>query len=221
MREELQGATTFAAKLRQLLDETGETVRDFAAILGISPQAASQYQLGKSEPNIERIIKIADHFNVSIDWLLGRPGAAKTLDAEMQSACRVLCISQNAAEQIKALSFLPTKDGGEMSEHIAFDLFMQNEFIFDFFSCIAEMYKYSTPETIEEQHERETVECVLKETYGEKFRLVSRKEAFTALKQNMLEIAGAIASSVANYDGDIPQVKRGSTVTISLYEDNE
>lgn len=220
MREVIQG-TTFAVKLRQLLEETGETVRDFAAMLGVSPQAASQYQLGKAEPNIERIVKIADHFNVSIDWLLGRPGAAKTLDADMRNACRALCISQNTAEQIKALSFFPTQNGGEMSEHIAFDLFMQHEFIFDFFSCIAKMHKYSAPETTEEQHERETVECALKKNYGEKFRIVSREEAFTTLKQNMLEIAGAIAVAVANYDGDIPQAKRESTIKISLYEDNE
>ena len=37
----------------------------------ISQELVSQYELGKSLPSIENLVKIADYFNCSTDYLLG------------------------------------------------------------------------------------------------------------------------------------------------------
>lgn len=212
--------SAFAINLRQLLEENKETVRDLAALLGISPQAASQYQRGKAEPSIERIIKIAEHFSVTVDWLIGRSGAVKTLDRDIQAACRTLGISQEAAEGISRLSVFPVNTG-KMSERIAFDLFMQDEYCPDLFEAIAKMYLYSEPETSEEREAREEVTNFLQSQYGQKYRIVSREEAFSAAKQEMIDCVSFISEEVSNYDGEIPASTQQGKIVISLYDKEE
>ena len=45
---------------------------DIAAELGISRSAYSYYESGKRQPPASRLIRIADYYRVSIDWLCGR-----------------------------------------------------------------------------------------------------------------------------------------------------
>jgi len=48
------------------------TQEQLAEIIGISRSALSMYELNEREPDIETIIKFADFFQVSTDYLLGR-----------------------------------------------------------------------------------------------------------------------------------------------------
>ena len=48
-----------------------ESSYDLAKILGISHSSAYYYMSGKSEPNIDRLIQIADHYGVTVDYLIG------------------------------------------------------------------------------------------------------------------------------------------------------
>ena len=43
-----------------------------AEFLGMREQAYQMYEYGKREPNHETTIKLADYFDVSTDYLLGR-----------------------------------------------------------------------------------------------------------------------------------------------------
>ncbi len=45
--------------------------QDLADILGITVSAYGNYELGQREPDIATIIKLAEFFNVSVDYLLG------------------------------------------------------------------------------------------------------------------------------------------------------
>lgn len=40
--------------------------------IGISQRAISYYESGKDTPSLEILIRIADYFNVSLDYLVGR-----------------------------------------------------------------------------------------------------------------------------------------------------
>mgnify|MGYP003420912115 CR=1 FL=1 len=40
--------------------------------LGISVKNLSNYEVGRSEPDIKTLIQFADYFNVSLDYLCGR-----------------------------------------------------------------------------------------------------------------------------------------------------
>lgn len=48
------------------------TQRDVAAHLGIAQSSHIRYENGKAEPTLENLVKLADLFDVSIDYLLGR-----------------------------------------------------------------------------------------------------------------------------------------------------
>ena len=50
------------------------TQRQVAEYLGISQPSYIRYENGKSEPTIPNLIKLADLFDVSIDYLCGRNG---------------------------------------------------------------------------------------------------------------------------------------------------
>ena len=46
--------------------------KDFAAMVNVSQGNLSDWKNGRSKPNVDAIVKIADTFNVTTDYLLGR-----------------------------------------------------------------------------------------------------------------------------------------------------
>lgn len=59
-------------KLVELRKEKKYSQSDIARMLGISRQAYSNYELGNREPDYNTLVKLAEFFNVSVDYLLGR-----------------------------------------------------------------------------------------------------------------------------------------------------
>lgn len=59
-------------RLRELRENREISQIELARYLNISNTTLSQYETGKRVPSDEIKIKIADYFNVSIDYLLGR-----------------------------------------------------------------------------------------------------------------------------------------------------
>ena len=62
----------FGEKLKMLREERKLTQDDLARKLNLSKANISRYELGSRQPSIDIIITIAEFFNVSLDWLLGR-----------------------------------------------------------------------------------------------------------------------------------------------------
>ena len=52
----------------------GLTYKEIAQDLGISQSAMAYYKSGKTLPGAETLIRLADYFGVSTDYLLGREG---------------------------------------------------------------------------------------------------------------------------------------------------
>lgn len=61
----------FAEKLKELRKEKGITQVKFAEIFNISSGTIAMWETEKRMPDIEMLQKIADYFNVSLDWLTG------------------------------------------------------------------------------------------------------------------------------------------------------
>ena len=62
----------FKERFRNLVDVMGKTKNGCAETLGISYQAVvDAYNYGKV-PNVRALVRIANYFNVSVDYLLGR-----------------------------------------------------------------------------------------------------------------------------------------------------
>lgn len=59
-----------AQNLKYLRERSGEKQKNIADLLFVAKQTVSTYENGECEPNIERLILLADHFGVTIDDLL-------------------------------------------------------------------------------------------------------------------------------------------------------
>lgn len=59
-------------RIKELRKDHSLTQQQFAAILNLNDSTISLYESGKREPEFHTLMKIADNFNVTVDWLLGR-----------------------------------------------------------------------------------------------------------------------------------------------------
>ena len=59
-------------RLRDLRKQKKLNQTEIAEFLKVSQRAYSGYELETSEPNIETLKKLADYYNVSLDYLCGR-----------------------------------------------------------------------------------------------------------------------------------------------------
>lgn len=59
-------------RLRELRKAKGLRQKDIAEILGVSPQSYGYYENGINKPDPDTLIKLANFFECSIDFLLGR-----------------------------------------------------------------------------------------------------------------------------------------------------
>ena len=64
-------------RLKMIRKEKGLTQTRLAIELNTSQNTISRYETGEREPGIRELIKIADYFNVSIDYLLERSNNPK------------------------------------------------------------------------------------------------------------------------------------------------
>ncbi len=58
--------------LKLLRKQNKKTQADIANILNITTAGYNKYEINNTEPNIETLCKLADYYNVSLDYLVGR-----------------------------------------------------------------------------------------------------------------------------------------------------
>ena len=90
-------------RLKQLRAENNLTQTNLADILGIAKTTLAAYEQGKSEPSIDTIIKLADFFNVSIDYLLGRTNI-KSPNVEISYIANYLGLSEKSIANLANLN---------------------------------------------------------------------------------------------------------------------
>lgn len=59
-------------RIKDLREDRDLRQTDLAKATGIDQRTISNYETGKSSPDAYALIKLADYFNVSIDFLVGR-----------------------------------------------------------------------------------------------------------------------------------------------------
>ena len=70
--ESREDKNMFSLRLKELRIKNGMYQKDVAKILGIERTTYVKYETGVTEPDIKTLIKLADIFNVTLDYLLGR-----------------------------------------------------------------------------------------------------------------------------------------------------
>ena len=62
----------FSERIRELRQEKGIKQREMADILGVKLRSYQNYEGGDRRPDYEGLVALADYFDVTTDYLLGR-----------------------------------------------------------------------------------------------------------------------------------------------------
>ena len=62
----------YLSRLRDLREDKDMAQKEVAAILGIDQRVYSNYEIGKRDLPIKHLIKLADFYKTSADYILGR-----------------------------------------------------------------------------------------------------------------------------------------------------
>ena len=66
----------------------GLTQQDVADYLKISQPAYIRYEKGTAEPSVENLTKLAEKYNVTVDFLIGRVGFIEHMKQEFKSGMK-------------------------------------------------------------------------------------------------------------------------------------
>ena len=80
---------TFVKRLLELLDENDITQIELAKRIGITNVTISRYIGGERKPRIEIVVKMAEFFHVSTDYLLGLSDVRETFENNNVSVSKI------------------------------------------------------------------------------------------------------------------------------------
>lgn len=87
-------------RINELLAINDVKQKELAAYLSISDNIVSYFVKGTRVPNTEQIIKIANFFNVSSDYLLGLTDAKTTKDTDLRAIVDYTGLSEECIKEI-------------------------------------------------------------------------------------------------------------------------
>lgn len=62
----------FAKNIKELREQKNISQKELASELKVSQRVISYWEHGDSEPDLEALCRVADYFDVTIDYLVGR-----------------------------------------------------------------------------------------------------------------------------------------------------
>ena len=89
----------FSVRLTHLMADKEIKKKELADFLDVSAAAIGQFKSGIATPKIDNLIKLAEYFNVSIDYLLGLTDV-KTTDINIREICEYLNITEECVHQL-------------------------------------------------------------------------------------------------------------------------
>lgn len=103
MKKESQTVKTIGYRLVTLLTEQGRKQKELADFLNVKPNVVSNYFTGERTPNIDQIVKIAEFFHTTPNYILGVT-ASQSTDDNLQAMCEYTGLSDRAIQTLHELS---------------------------------------------------------------------------------------------------------------------
>lgn len=95
----------FSQRLSSLIFSSYKNLNVIAEEMGITRQSLAQYRDGNNIPDALTLTKIADYFNVSADYLLGRTDV-KSANVDLKAVCEYTGLSETAIFQLRTINKL-------------------------------------------------------------------------------------------------------------------
>lgn len=80
----------FSTNLKKLRQEHSLSQKDFGESISVSAMAISSYESGAKSPSIDTVYRIAETYNVSIDWLCGLSSRKQSEITAMSDVLKLL-----------------------------------------------------------------------------------------------------------------------------------
>lgn len=121
-----------------------KTQRSFAAAIGINYKTIDSHENGRRPMSHETLVKYADFFGVSTDYLLGRTHV-KSPNAEIQGICNRLSLSEEAVAAICRLGEIEPDNFKQSTYNPqrALDCFLCSEHFSDFVRALGDCLRWS------------------------------------------------------------------------------
>lgn len=87
----------YGNRIAKLRDERRLTQEELAGKVGITRAALSHYENNRREPDYDTIQKIADYFQVSIDYIMGRSSEPTLSDGKVHDFIEQVELSEQSA----------------------------------------------------------------------------------------------------------------------------
>jgi len=94
---------SFSERLKKLRYDKEIRQKELAIDFKVTTAAISEYETGKNFPNVRKLIKIAEEFNVSVDYLLGFSDSPYPLHSEKVSALEISLPLNTTPEQYRLI----------------------------------------------------------------------------------------------------------------------
>lgn len=110
-----KGKSPFTDIFRDLISDL--TQQEAAEKIGVVRQNIGRWLSGETTPDIETLCKIADAYNVTTDYLLGRT-PNKTTETELQAVCDYTGLSESAVEVLHQIKTRGEKDESSKAQSL-------------------------------------------------------------------------------------------------------
>lgn len=112
----------FSQRLSERLYRSYKNLNVIAEEMGITRQSLAQYRDGNNIPDALTLAKIADYFDVSADYLLGRTDV-KSANVDLKAVCEYTGLSEKAINQLATINKKNNNAKDIISDFISSSLF--------------------------------------------------------------------------------------------------
>lgn len=186
----------FPKAIRELMEQRKTTQNELADYLQKTRQAVSYYCDGSSSPDWETLVKVADYFDVSADYLLGR-----TKDPDRNpSASDELGLSVAAVQWLKQLA--NSFDNGRYTQHFSVLLEMSSfqTLIFSLIEYFSALKASSVTANILKTLSAPTGLYSSDKTYQEKLIAETQNPQYDDMERQFLRAILAFDNAYMNFD---------------------
>lgn len=102
-------------RIRELRKAKKVTMKELGNMIGVAESTMSLYETGKRKPDPETLSRLADYFNVSVDYLLGRdeeqPQPAPKYSTDQRKEIVLKKLEKKSLAQLEAILVALGDDG--------------------------------------------------------------------------------------------------------------